>query len=469
MNEEINIAELLNKDIQGTISLLMNGCKSFNDIVEYREEYKGLKRNIRQTQLDFTQKDKKVADKRIPQSRIPIPFQKKIVNTATAFEVGEAVTLKENETNALTDEIKRLWRVERIDSKVIDLVRIKKSETQSALLFYMIKNIETDGSQSNDIKTTILESKDGIMRAYFDERKDMVAFVWKYTVVKITDNGEKTVNHTVIYDKTTVYYISDESGTLEVVNVISHGFNKIPVVYLDQDEPEWFDVKYMIDRYETSLSKLADSNDYMGHPFLLLYGEMKNELQKGDPGKTLRFDITTDSNGNKQIHGDAKFLEHSGNSESIKLELDKLEKHISYLSGTPQLAMEDLKGIGALSGVAIKLMFLDAIIKAKLNEGQNRSMIERIINVFISGTVTTTNVGMKQFAKDSYFEITFNSILPDDISETVSYVSNAVTAGVMSKETGVKTIGIAEDTENELKLIESDKDISSTEPPANIE
>lgn len=467
MNEEINIAELLEKDIQGTISLLMNGCKSFDKIVEHREEYKDLKRNIRKTQLDFTQKDKIVAEKSIPQTRIPIPFQKKIVNTATAFEVGEPVTLKENESNGLTDEVKRLWRVERIDSKAIDLLKVKKSETESALLFYMNKNIEIDGSQSNYIKTTILESKDGIMRPYFDERKDMVAFVWKYTVTKI-GTVDKTVNHTVIYDKTNVYYISDESGTLILNLVKPHGFNKIPVVYNSQDEPEWFDVQYMIDRYETSLSKLSDSNDYMGHPFLLLYGEMKSDLQKGDPGKTLRFEITKDKDG-KPTHGDAKFLENNAGADSIKLELDKLEKHISYLSGTPQLAMEDLKGIGALSGVAIKLMFLDAIIKAKLNEGQNRSMIERIINVFISGIITTTNMALKPLAKNSYFEVTFNSILPDDIAETVSYVSSAVTSGVMSKETGVKTIGIAEDTDNELKLIEADKEVVGTEPPSNTE
>ena len=45
-------------------------------------------------------------------------FQKKIVTTACAFEVGEPVTLIPNEVNDLTTEILNLWEDNRMDDKI---------------------------------------------------------------------------------------------------------------------------------------------------------------------------------------------------------------------------------------------------------------------------------------------------------------------------------------------------------------
>jgi hypothetical protein len=77
-----------------------------------------------------------------------------------------------------------------------------------------------------------------------------------------------------------------------------------------------------------------------------------------------------------------------------------------------------MKSLGNISGIALKLMFL-IHFKSKMNEGENRTIIERIINVFISGT-TTVQKRWPQTQKNSFVdEVQF--ILPDDTKEAIEF------------------------------------------------
>jgi len=460
MNEEFIIGAELSARPKETIALLISGSKDAAKVIEARQEFQELNRNIRNTQIDKTQKNKTVGGTNIPQSRIPVPFQKKIVTVATAFEAGEGVALSPNESNKLADEIIRLWRVNRLDSKLIDLLIAKKSETESAIVFY-IDDIKPNTffnrilgvNDKKEIKSSVLTSKGGIMSPFWDAKGDMKAFTWRYTFAK----GDKKINYVEVYDDKNKYLLSDETGEMLLIETKPHGFGKIPVVYLSQDFTEWNDVSVMIDRFETALSKLADSNDYTGHPFLKLYGEVVSMPKKEDNGKTLRFPVKVLKDG-KEVKGDAEFLTNNNGPESVKLELEKLEKLINYLTSTPQLSLEDLNGVGSgMSGVAIKLMFIDAIIKAKLNEGGNRTTVERMLNVLIAGTVNTTGISLKKMGDKTYFDVAFKNILPNDIKEIIDYLSTGVTAGFISKKTAIDKVGLTDNADEEMKLIAAEK------------
>lgn len=459
--KEITIGQLLTAKPKETIELILKGGKDIEKIAEFREEFRQLRRNVRDTQVDKTQGDKTtVANKKIKKARIPVPFQVKIVETATAFEVGEGTTLSPNEDNDLAKEIKRLWRTNRVDFKLIELILAMKSETEAAITFYIddlkpntLFNRLLGINKNKEIKSTVLTSKGGQMAPYFDASGDMKAFLWKYQSVGA---GEKKINHVWVYDELNCYKLSDITGEMVIDTQTAHGFGKIPVVYLSQDYPEWENVKLLIDRFETALSKLADSNDYTGHPFLILYGEVVSMPKKDDNGKVLRFPVKVDQDG-KEHKGDAKFLTNDNGPASVKLELDKLEKLINYLTNTPQMSLEDLKGMGAISGVAIKLMFLDAIIKAKLREGGNRTTVERILNILIAGTVNTTVTKYKKLAENTFFDIAFRSIIPNDIKETIEYLAQGVEAGFISRKTAVTTAGLTEDPDAEIKEIDAGK------------
>lgn len=460
-----NLEQELKKDAAKAIDVLKAGSKKPADIEKIVKEYKSIDRTIRQTQIGNIQKDKTVGKgekaKLVPGVRIPVHFQKKIVETSVAFEVGEPSTLIPSVKNQLSELIAKLWKTNRLDSKIQKIKLLQKSQTEGAVQFYM-KDIE-EGSllskmllmigikdQKKEIKCNILDNTKGSMSPYFDAFGDMVAFVWAFTV---KDSEGKDVKNAWIYDDANVYKCDETKGTMSWVSTEKHGFSKIPIVYMAQDNPEFFDVQAMIDRYEVTLSKLGASNDYSGHPMLKIFGKVENAPDKDEDGKAWIIPVTIDDEGN-EVKGDVEFLNNENAGESVALELEKLEDLIWAISSTPNLSLNNLKDLGALSGIAIKLLFLEPILKAKLNEGDNRTMYERILNVIISGIVTTTNVKLSNEAQQLFYDVQFNSILPDDLQSTVETLVAGVAGGIISAETAVGVLDMTVDAEEEIKKIQ---------------
>lgn len=473
-----DIVSLLKSDPEKAVSILTTDKREPVKILNLRKEFHDLCRDQRETQIGKIQKDKTVGegDKRkvVKGVRIPIPLQNKIVTTATAFEFGEPVTINaEGEANKdkdgkLADEVFRLWQNNRIDAVIQKLKILQKSELQSALLFY-IQDIKPNttwnkilGTNKNkDIKVKVLENKNGTMTPYFDSFGHMKYFTWEF---ETKDQNKKEIRNVWVYDEKKVYKLNNSNGALKLESEPEeHGFGKIPVVYLSQEHSEWYNAQTMIDRLEVSLSKLGASNDYTGHPILKLYGDVQGAPEKDVDGKAFFLEQKITQDG-KQISADVDFLTYDQAPEAVKLEQDRLEKYIYSLTSTPDISFDNVKGLGNVSGVALKLMFLDAMIKAKMNEGENRTIVERILNIFIAGTVTTTNTNLSNEAKGTYFTVKFNSILPDDLKETIETYSTAVQSKIMSTKTAIENLGVAVDVDQEMEDIKSDNVESSNVP-----
>ncbi|MFC5046906.1 phage portal protein [Aquimarina hainanensis] len=437
-------------------ALKANG-KDRDKIEDLMAEYKDIDRNLRDSQVDRIQKDKIVGDKRkiVRGVRLPIPFQHKIVNTATAFEVGAGSTITPETENALSEFVVPLWKKLRLDDKIQQAVSLRKSELQCALLFCFeapqkstLYTKLTGANKGKTPKCRVLENKNGNMYPYYDAFGGMKAFTWEFK--EIIDDKERS--STWVYTDTKIHKYQENIYLGSEI----HGFSKIPIVYTDQDYVEWHVAKKLIDRIEVSLSKLAASNDYAGHPLLLLYGDVDGAPNKDEDGKAFHIRPTRDEEG-KVIWGDVKFLVNEQAPEAARLELDKLEKFIYSLTSTPDISFDNIKGLRA-SGVAIHLMFLDAMIKARMNEGRNRTMIERSLNILKSGITTTTKTSLKYLEQDTTFDVTFKSIIPQDINNTVQTVATAIESGFASKLTGVKMAGLTKDIKEEIELIKKDQE-----------
>jgi SPP1 family phage portal protein len=457
------------------VATIREKSKDNAKIIELQKEYKENDRTIRSNQVGNIQKDKSVGTgekaKVVKQVKIPIKFAKKIVTTATSFEVGKPVTLVSSIENTLSQLFAQIWKSNRIDSKIAELVRLKKSETQGAIQFYIAdlkpesilnKILVSIGlkTQAKEIKSKVLNNTDGIMTPYIDGTGNMLLFMWEYKA-KDPITG-KELNYVEIWDEKNYHYLNNSTGKLAYANkVLAHGFDRIPIVYVGQEEPEWFDVKELIDRLEVSLSKLGGSNDYSAYPILQIFGKATAMPDKDESGKVLQFDMQKDDDG-KYVNGSAQFLESANAVDSAKLELDTLKALIYSISHTPDLSFDNVKGLGNVSGVALKLLFLDAVIKATMNEGENRTMIERIINVIISGIVTTTNTSLSSDAQALYYDINFNSIIPDDIQTASDIIINLKSAGLLSSETALKLLDIVDNPATEMELIKTEASTKAT-------
>lgn len=465
------IIAMLESDPSKAIAILMANGKDINEIEKLQKEYSELDRSSRPDQIDIIQTDKKVGEgenqRLVKKVRVPIPLQNKIVSTAVAFEVGEPPSLIPDEVNDLTNEIDRLWKTNRMDSKIQKIKTLQKSELQCAALFY-IEDLKKNNflsriintNQNKDIKCTILENSNGEMSPYFDSFNDMKAFTWKFK----TKDGDSDVENVWVYTETKVYVGKTTQGKMVFEAGKSHGFSKIPVVYNAQDKHEWYLAQAMIDRLEVSLSRLGDANDYTGHPMVKIWGKVDGAPEKEEEGKAWLITMEENDDGKMEKGGDVDFLTYEQAPESVKLEQNQLERLIDKVTNTPDLTLESLKGLGNVAGVALRLMFLDPEIKAKGNEGDNRTMIERMIAVMISGTVTTTNKAFEKIRKETFFSIQFNSIIPDDVKTLVETLNTAVTGNIMSRKAAVNQLDATDDSEAELAEIE--KQVKTTSEPS---
>lgn len=472
-----NLLDRLKKEPEKVVETIRAKTKSREQIDSYQKEFYQNDRTIRDMQVGRVQKDKNVgtgaSSKLVKAVRIPIKFAKKIVTTATAFEVGKPVTIVPSEENNLSKLIAQLWKVNRIDGKIQKLITLKKSETQAAMQFY-IADLASESllnrllikiglkAQAKEIKCNILDNTSGIMTPYFDSSGEMIAFMWEYK--GFDEVTGKDLNHVKIWDKDNYHYLNNANGKLAYqTNPTPHGFDRIPIVYVSQQEPEWFDVKEMIDRYEVAVSKLGASVDYSAYPLLQIFGEIQSMPDKDDAGKILRFPIKVDENG-KEHHGKAEFLSSNDAIESAKFELENLKDLIYSISHTPDLSFDNVKGLGSVSAVALKLLFLDAVIKARMNEGDNRTMIERILNIIISGITKTTNTALASESQQLIFDIIFNSIVPDDVQSATDIIIKLKEAKLLSSETALKLIDLVEDPEQEMQLIKTENQAEPTPP-----
>ena len=471
----MTVKDLLAQGIPKALETLKSQGKDPAEIVNNVNEFEDNDRSIRPTQVNQVQKDKVVGEgesaKTVKSIKTPVSMQNRIVVTSCAFEVGKPPTLVPNEPNELFNTLLSVWDENRIDDKLQQLKKIQKVETEAAIQFFIRDTAgvpkvtaSATANPNKDLRSIILSSKEGKMYPYLDATRDMTAFTWEFDT---TDDTGKVVKNTWIWDSLTVTKI-DDVGTLSVKSTETHGFDRIPIVYMSQDHPEWYIVEELIDRFEVALSKLGASNDYSGYPILKTYGQMVSLPGRNDDGKTLNFPQTFDEETQKWVNGDADFLTNANAVDSVKYEMEKIEELVNSISQTPNLSFEKMKSIGAVSGVALELMFMDPIIKALMNEGQNRTIVERMVNIMISGIVNVLVVSMKSQAQELRVKVKFNSFLPKDLQTLVTVLSEAVGAGIMSKETGVKQLGIVKDVDVELAAIKADTPTVTPKIPAVV-
>jgi SPP1 family phage portal protein len=388
--------------------------------------------------------------------RIPIPLKQKIINTSVAFEFGNPVSRIPNEKNELSEEVDEVWKENRLDSVLQEVKKEQKSITQSAIVFY----IKTKNKKSK-IKSRILKNKDNVFYPVKDDYGDMIYFVWEFAKT-VNSKQEKYI---WVFNETTIEKYRNTEGQFVLFENDPHYFDKIPVVYFEQELPEGELANSMIDRYEVSLSKLAASNNYSAHPILFTTGELTTPLDGDADGKHINGTIEKSDDG-KVISGDAKFITNNNAADSVKLELSTLKSLIGEVTSTPDITTEALQGVGNIAGASLELLFLDPILKAKFNEGQNTTDIQRMLNVIISGIVNMTKKADSRYraqAQTLRYDIVFNSIMPKDADNLANTLKTSIESGFLSKETAVEVFSYTKNSEEELERIAKETNTKTEE------
>lgn len=337
-------------------------------------------------------------------NRVPISMQKNIVALRKYFmNLKGSVLYCDNDQSELLAEVNRVRKSNKYSFKIEEIAERTMSELQAAEMWW----INTDG----EIKMRVLSPEKGdLLLPIFDEFGDMKYFLRSYTV------GEE--NLTDVFTKTHKYTFDSSQRLIEES---THIWNKIPIIYYSQKEPEWADVQELIERYETLLSNFGDNVDYTGNPITVVKGQIQGYAAKEDSGKVLQL----------EQDADIKYLTADGVPEAVALEMKTLKEDMYRYSHTPDMSIESLKG-NAVSGVAFDRLFTDAQLSAsdKLSGTFGESM-QRSVNL-VSAMLRSINRSLP----DDIIEIETNAYRFDDLSE---FVKNSVLLkGILSNETLTK-------------------------------
>lgn len=397
-----------------------------------------------------------------PVARIALAIQKLIVKRAVAFTFGNPVTYNSNpnddEEKAVLQAISRVFHDVKERTLNRRVARSLYSTTEVAELWYPVDAEEHDTygfKTTKKFKVAIFSPMYGDrLYPYFDDARDMVAFSREFTR-KDRDMITRTYFETYTKDKHYLWCCEGLDGEVAGKNwTLVEGYpkglaiGKIPVVYACQPQVEWEDVQSLIERLEKLLSNFADTNDYHASPKIFVQGKVVGFARKGEAGAIIE----------GEEGATAQYLAWQNAPESVKLEIETLLRMIYTITQTPDISFDTVKGIGAISGVALQLLFMDAHLKV-----QDKS------EIFSDYLQRRTNV-LKAFIKQAHLEwskacdrlIVEPEIVPYIIEDELSKI-NILTAAnggkqIASRRATIQRLGWADNVDEEEKAILAEED-----------
>lgn len=399
-------------------------------------------------------------------ARLPIPMQKRIVRLAATFLCGRPIELisaaAEGKTKDLLTVLTKTWKDNKLDYRSKKLAKLMMSETECAEIWYVEKaedgfwtgtpNEKLKGTGNLKLRMKMLAPSLGDkLYPVYNAAGDMIAFGRGFTT---TSDGKK-LECFDLYTAENFYYFQKGSSNWEPRNataqngttkpVESNPYKKIPVIYYNQDSPEWNDVQELIERFEISISNHADTNDYHGSPTIKVKGTVAGFAKKGEQGKIIQLE---------GADADANYMSWDKSPDSVKLEQENLLNLIYSLTDTPNISFEQMKGLGTFSGIALKMLFLGAHMKASDHEENFGESIQRRIN-YLKAALAIINTDLEEAVPVS-IEPRFTYFLPKNEQEIIEMLTTATTGGIMSKKTAVSQNPFVEDPDAEETLLKEE-------------
>lgn len=383
-------------------------------------------------------------------NRIALPLQELITDRSVSFLFGNPVTYTSTTEGA--DEERLLAQVmqwlEGARSHTIDIrsARLLLSSCQVAELWYL-----SEGKREGDpprMRVRLFSPHLGDrLYPYYDESGDLIAFSREYTTEDL--EGRSFTLFEVYTDEATYLF---RDGKLVEGYPRPNPIGKIPVVYAQIDRHETAHVDGLIARLEYMLSNFADTNDYHASPKMFVKGRVIGFVSKGESGSIIE----------GEEGSEARYLSWDNAPEAVKLEMDRLWESILTLTQTPDISFSSLKGLGAQSGVALKLLFMDAHLKAKRYEAEvYGEYLSRRINI-----LKAFAVHLDPSLKGASHLTIKPELTPYSIQSEREDLDYWMTASggrpLISREEAVRGIGISTDIERTLELLKAEEEAQAS-------
>jgi len=390
-------------------------------------------------------------------ARVALAIQKLIVKRAVSFIFGNPVTIEADATSADEQAVLKALRkvMHDIKEKSVNrrVARQLFSCTEVAELWYPVEKVhKAYGFQSKyKLRCTVFSPILGDrLYPYFDDSGDMVAFSREFTIMtnKVSRNYFETYTSNAHY-----MWENGQDGYKPVEGYPKeNAIGKIPVVFGNQPEVEWSDVQVLIDRLEKLLSNFADTNDYHASPKIFTTGTILGFAKKGESGAIIE----------GEEGSSAQYLSWANAPESVKLEIETLLRMIYTITQTPDISFDAVKGLGSISGVALKLLFMDAHLKVADHQEVFDEYLQRRLNI-VKAYIGKFNTKLDDTAQDMQVEPVITPyIIRDEAAELKIWQDANGGNPIISQKASFKKAALTSDPDADYEQLQSEQDAATS-------
>lgn len=315
------------------------------------------------------------------------------------------------------------------------------AETESAKLYRLYR----DENFNPQVQVVVLSKSDGYtLRPLFDQYNNLIAFGYGY----LLKEGGATVEHFDIQTPDTIYSCRRGKTGWEV-DTVHNPSGKINVIYYQQRKA-CRGMNPRIEREEDIDSKIADTNNYFADPIAAATADVVSFLKgKADrPGKMIQM---------QGIDSKFEYVNPPTSSETQRDEKSDLAKSILFDTFTPDLSFEAMKGMGTLSGEAIRRAMILGYIKRDNNKEIYDIAVDREKNLILAIMKNVTHIHLKAELEKLQIEHEFAEPFTEDATARWAAIGRAVQDGIMSFEKGVELMGTTDDVNSEIERIKQAK------------
>lgn len=384
--------------------------------------------------------------------KLPRRWQAYINEVALFYLLGQPIRWSKNDMSVQDESFDayiQFLKDTRFNTTMRQAKRLAGAETECAKLYHIYRNEETGKAE---VKVVLLAKSLGYtLRPLFDQYGTMLAFGYGYYLKE----GVNTVEHFDIQTPKIIYRCKKNNKGWEV-NPIVNPSGKINVIYYQQ-EKEWEGAQYRIKRDEYVDSKSADTVNYFADPKAKVSADVLASLSDPDNvGEVIR------------MHGPDSMFDYVTPPDSVELkkfEKDILKESILNDTFTFNFSPENTKGLGTLTGEALKRAMAPSYMKRDNRKEIYEIAVDREKNLILAIMKNVTHIELRSKLEALDIDFEFSEPFQEDIDKKWAAIGKLRNDGIISLETAVKMLSIADKAEDEIRKIleEKQQNIQSNE------
>lgn len=368
--------------------------------------------------------------------KLPRTRERYINEVELFFLLGEPIRWQKDDGE---DEAYKLFSKYLTDTffnaKIRQCKRLAGAETVSALVTHLYR--KPDGTIGSDVFVAA-RSTGYKIKYLFDQYKNLIVFAYGYT---LKENGVN-VPYWII-ETSEVIYTCRKSGFGWQVDSIPNPSEKINAILFLQPK-SWDGAEMRMRRDEMLDSKIGDTNNYFADPMAAATSDVIASLPDNDkPGRLIQM---------PSEKSQFRYIEPPQDSATRRDEKANLNDTILFDTFTPDFSFEKMRGLGTLSGVAIRNAMILGYIKRANRLEIYEEMITRYLHLTLK-VLTLLYPDKKTLIEGLKVSFEFSDPFPEDKSAHWNGIVSLYAGGVVSLETAVTMLALTDAPEEEIERI----------------